>query len=167
MNKAESFILPPEGVVTIDQVKDGVIIHRDTVHNLIVNNAHLIVRDLLYNASFQNTLNTLGIGDMNLKYTDDYSNLEPPLVTDTTLVNKIFSVSSQKTSRYMSGSRYCIKNEFGVGKSDANDDDLSIYYKLITEFGLFTRGLTMFSRLVKPIVKTRDIALSITWTIYL
>ena len=167
MNKSELFNVEPKGIVTINQIKDGKVIKSETVHNLIVERAHTIVRDLLFNADHQNTLNILQIGDMNKEYTDDLTKLDPPKFSDNTLINKIYQVEAEKVTRYKDLNRYCVKLEFSVPKNAANNEDESIYYSLVAEFGLFTRGLSMFSRLVKPIVKTRDIALNITWTIYI
>lgn len=163
----DEFPLEPKGIVTIKQVKDGKVIKEETVHNLIVERAHTIVRDLLFNADYNNTLDILQVGDMNKEYTDDLTNLDPPIFSDNTLVHKIYQCEAIKVTRYKDLNRYCIKCEFEVPKSAANNVDESIYYSLVAEFGLFTRGLSMFSRLVKPIVKTRDIALNITWTIYI
>lgn len=167
MNKSELFDLKPKGIVTINQIKDGRVIKSETQHNLIVERAHTIVRDLLFNGDFENTLGVLQIGDMNRTYEDDLDNLPQPSYGDVTLVNKIFQVEAEKITRFKDLNRYCIRLEFTVPKYAGNDEDESIYYSLVAEFGLFTRNLSMFSRLVKPIIKTRDIALNVIWTIYI
>lgn len=156
-----------KGVVKFDFVKDGKIIKSETHNNLVVSRSHELIRNLLYNGDYNSTLNILQVGDMNLSYTDDFSNLPQPTLTDATLVHKVFQVNATSMQRDYINNRYVLTLNFNIPKDKANDNNAGMYYKLLCEFGLFSRNLFMFSRMVKPVVKTRDISINVSWSIYI
>lgn len=153
------------GIVEIWESNKGTPTKLLTKKNLIVASAREIIRDLLHNANPGKTINKIKLGDMFMVYGDDTSNLPPPTVTDTALVNEFYSQTFNDTELLVIDGRPALKRTFEITENDANDSNLNVYNKLITEFGLTAGDNTLFSRLVIPIIKTRDIGLIINWTI--
>jgi hypothetical protein len=156
-----------KGIVKVDHMDGTICVKTEIFDNLIVNNARIIVRDLLNTAPAGNTLYTLQLGNMGLTYGADTTSLTPPTLTDTALVNSIFTINASSDSTGIIGSSPYITENFTILASQANDSNLANYNNLITELGLFTGNGLMFSRLVVPIVKTRGLGLNIAWTINL
>lgn len=157
--------ITPLGFVDIEEVaSDGTIV-KTHKSNLVVNGARTIIRDLLNNPSSNLAITTLQVGDMHLGLTDPVNNLPPPTVADTGLVNAFFTKSYSTKTPLTMYSRAALLTTFSIASNEANDPNPLISSKLITELGLFTTSGTMFSRVVLPIIKTRDIGLNITWSI--
>lgn len=153
------------GIFEIWESKKGIPIKLLTKQNLIVASARVAIRDLLHNASAGKVIAKVKFGDMNMNYGDNTDNLPQPSVTDMELVNEFYSHEFDETEVFNVDNRPAVKRTFYITEQDANDPNINIYNKLITEFGLTTNDDTLFSRIVIPIVKTRDIGLIINWTI--
>lgn len=156
----------PTGNIRIRYLNpDNEIIREDFMDNLVVNNARIIMRDQLYSGYSGNSLTTLQLGNSNLTYPDDPSVLSPPALTDTILVNPIYNTIAYRRATTIIDGKQALFMEFSIPAGSANDPDITKPFNLITELGLFTSSSRMFSRVVTPIIKSRDTALDIMWNI--
>lgn len=152
------------GYVTIETFdRNGNIL--DTFENVVVDQGKGLLADLLYNADSSRLLDTLKLGNMNMTYGADISNLPAPSSTDTDLVNVIFTTTINTRTRTTINGRAAVSHYFIVNPEDANDPNSNNYFNLITELGLYSHSGFMFSRLVQPIIKSRDIGFNLTWNI--
>lgn len=129
-------------------------------HNLIVNKAREILRDLMFGDS-NNLISSIQFGDMNLGETDDIKNVPEASLNDTGLIHKLYEkdVTKRKVTVEQSpGIEYtCI-----LGLDELNGDGS----QLLTEYGLFTEGGEMFAKKNRAgIFKDSDSSLKFVWTI--
>jgi hypothetical protein len=156
----------PEGSLYIRyRDKDGKLIKEDYVKNLILNNAKLIMRDQLYSGLASNSLNTLQVGNMNLSYGVDTTTLTPPAVTDIALVNPIYNTPASTKVESTVGGKLALSLDFTIPIDGANSANPANFFNLITELGLYTVNNRIFSRVVTPIIKSRDTSLDVLWNI--
>lgn len=162
-------ILPinAEGHVKIDyrDPSTGEVVRTENFSNLVVSLSREIIRDLLFDPSAINKLENIKLGDMNMRYGDDVSNLPPPSITDTDLVNAFYETSAHSLNRGVTNGRPSLSITFLIPAQSANDPNSSI--RLITELGLYTNNMKMFSRIVRPLYKTQDTDMYLEWTITL
>lgn len=152
------------GFVEIEELDtNGNIIAKST-HNLVVMSARTIIRDLITQPDESLKVSLLELGDMNMTFGDDVSNLPKPTITDTSLVHAVYSTTrTLEPLKYTYQGRPAVKMFFTVPADQANDPNPAVATKLFTELGLFTPSGVMYSRATLPILKTRGAGLNINW----
>jgi len=134
-----------KGKVVIEILKDGKIVDRIEVNNLVVQNARTVICQLLAGANqANNTVTKLALGTGNTE----------PSITDTRLANEVARVP---IINYAFPSYNTVEFEAYVDQDTANGN-------VIQEFGLFTEGGIMVARvLVSPITKDSTFAFYVRW----
>lgn len=129
-------------------------------HNLVVNKASEILRDLMFGED-NKIITKIKFGDMNLSATDNLITVEQPLPTDTAMVNPQYEkeVSKVKTT-------YEDSPAIAYSVTLTEDEFNGSGTKIITEYGLFNDSDELFAKKNRAAVfKDNETALQFVWTI--
>jgi len=128
-------------------------------NNLIVTQAHTLVRNLAFGGGY--ALQKMALGDMNLNSTNDLVNVAAPNLSDTALINQIYIANSVRTQIAVS-SRPAIRSIITLDENTANGSGQQI----ICEAGLFDSNLSLFARKTFPaIIKNNTLVVVFTWDV--
>lgn len=128
--------------------------------NLVVNNASVILRDVLYGED-DKIISKIQFGDMNLIETDNLKNVQSPSVTDTSLINKLYEKTVSKKKVNYDGAP-AIEYSVVINENEFNGDGS----QLITEYALANDYDEIFSIKTRAAVyKDAESSLRFTWTL--
>ena len=148
-----------DGILKVDREVDGEWVpHSEEEFNLVVFQASDILRDIMFGGT--DIIDKIQFGDMSLDpLVDDLRNVAPPLVTDTSLTNKLYEKVVSKTSE-MYGTHPAIKYEVTLARDEFNGNG----EQLITEFSLATVSGRIFTRKTRAsIYKDNETSFRFTW----
>lgn len=126
--------------------------------NLVLNMGSEILRDVMFGDVVQVT--KIVFGDMNLDpQVDDIVNVAPPLLTDTSLTNKLFE-KPVSLAKAVYGGHPAIRYEATILAGEFNGSG----EQLITEFGLANPADNLFSKKTRSaIFKNAESSLTFIW----
>ena len=143
--------------------KNGELIETIDEKNLVVNQSREFMRNLVF-GNTDNVITQFKIGDMNKTLSDDLSDLEQPLTTDTDLVNTFFTKTYEDKSLYTDSNTNSpgIQYHFLILEDEANDPNNQDYKrKLWCEYALADGNGNIWTRKVKPIIKDNETRIEI------
>lgn len=152
---------PIEGFLLVERVfKDGTTKVEFHEKNLVVNLAANILRDLMFGNESERIVK-IHFGDMNLNESSNLKQVEPPVLTDIALINKLYEKTATRSLIDYDGNPAITyvttldENEFnGTGE------------QIITEYALATSTNRIFTRKTRAAVyKDSESSLKFTWTL--
>lgn len=143
--------------------KDGNTVGKIEYDNLVVRLTRTVLRDLMFSPSQDDMLAKLMIGNMGYNLSNYPNPLPAPVSSQTSLINPIFTKAATSRTQLIVDSRPAIRSVFNIERAEANDPNPSVTQRLIAELGMFTQGNRLICVINRPIIKTRELGVEVTW----
>lgn len=132
-------------------------------HNLVVENATRIIRDMIFNggSGTVESVKKMQFGDCKMDPKGNVSTVDQPKSSDTSLINKVYEKDISQALTTKDG-KPSITYTVTLGYDECNGGGT----QLITEYGLSTSTGKLFARKTRAgIFKSTETSLDFTWTV--